>query len=161
MSEEEGSYWFIVLSLLAAAVLAVLPLTSALVWFRPEWLLLVLLYWAIMYPQRVGLLTAMVTGLLLDVLEGAPLGQNMLAMAIVVTLAGLMYQRLRVFTVAQQSLIVFLLVGLQQLIVQWLQNVQEAGADSFLFLLPALTSAVLWPLVLLSLRGVGRALGAN
>jgi rod shape-determining protein MreD len=158
MVVEEGpqGYWVILLSLLAAYVLAVLPLGSLLAWARPEWLLLAVVYWAIALPQRVGLFTAVVAGLGMDVLEGAVLGQNVLALALVTLLARLLYQRMRVFSLAQQSFTVFLLAGLHQLVCQWIQNLEGAGARSFLFLLPALTSALFWPPVLLTLRGLRR-----
>ena len=92
-----------------------------------------------------------------DVLEGAAIGQNMLALGVVVTLAGLMYQRLRVFTLAQQVSVVFVLAGIHQLIVQWLQGLQGLGIEGFRFLFPALTSAFLWPLVMPVLRSVRRS----
>jgi len=120
VSEPASGYWVIIASLLAAAILAVLPLGRTLAWWRPEWLLLVLVYWAIALPHRVGLFTALAVGLVLDVMDGAPIGQHMLSLGVVVTLARLMYQRLRVFTLAQQASVLFVLVGLHQLIGQWL-----------------------------------------
>lgn len=161
MNEPGSGYWLVPLSLLAAAVLAALPLQGDLAWWRPEWLLLLLIYWSITLPQRVGLFTALLVGLLLDVLEGAPLGQNMLALGITVVIAHLLHRRLRVFTLLQQALIVFVLVGLQQLIVQWLQSIQGAGASSFLFLLPALSSALLWPPLSIVMRGLRRSYGVG
>lgn len=157
MIERASGYWVIVLTLLVAAVLAVLPIGRGIAWFRPEWMLLVLVYWAIALPQRVGLVTALVVGLVVDVLEGAALGQNMLTLGIVVTLARLMYQRLRVFTPLQQALVIFVLAGIHQLVAQWLQSLQGNAANSFVFLVPALTSALLWPLVLPVLRGLRRS----
>jgi len=158
MAAKDGptGYWVILATLFMAYVLAVLPLGPWLAWLRPEWLLLVVTYWVIALPHRVGLLTAAVAGLLMDVLEGAVLGQNVLALALVALLARLLYQRMRVFSLAQQALTVFLLAGLHQLVCQWIQNLEGAGARSFLFLLPALTSALLWPLVLFLLRGARR-----
>ncbi|EED33895.1 rod shape-determining protein MreD [gamma proteobacterium NOR5-3] len=154
-------YWIIVASLLLAAVLAVLPLTRVLLWWRPEWILLVLLYWTIALPHRVGLVTALVVGLLADVMEGAVLGQNMLCLAVVVTLARLMYQRLRVFSLLQQASVIFVLAGLHQLITQWLQSLQGGGASGFVFLFPALSTALLWPLVMPVLRELRRSYKVN
>ncbi|MEE4278489.1 MAG: rod shape-determining protein MreD [Halieaceae bacterium] len=157
MSEPASGYWIILASLFIAMLLAMLPLGRSLAWWRPEWLLLVLVYWAIALPHRVGLLTALLVGLLIDVMEGAPIGQNMLSLSLVITLARIMYQRLRVFTLAQQASVVFLLAGLHQLIGHWLLGLQGVRIDGFLFLLPALTSALLWPPVMLLLRELRRA----
>lgn len=161
MSDSGAGYWIILLSFLIAAVLAILPLTRDLSWWRPEWPLLVLVYWTLALPDRVGLFTALTVGLVLDVLEGALIGQNMLALGFVVTIVQLMYQRLRLFTLLQQAAMLFVLVGIHQLIVQWVQSLQGAGASSFAFLLPALSSALLWPLLMPLLRGVRRGFGVS
>ena len=155
---EQGphGYLAIALSFLIALVLAVLPLPQWLLWGRPEWVALVLVYWVIALPHRVGLITALVLGLVLDVLEGAVMGQNAFALVVVATLALTLYQRLRVFSLWQQAGVVFVLIGIHQMLCQWVQNLQGAGAVTLLFLLPAFSSALLWPFVLHSLRGVRR-----
>lgn len=161
MSEPVHSYWVIVASLFLAALLAILPLGRPLAWWRPEWILLVLLYWTIALPHRVGFTTALLTGLFVDVWEGAAIGQNMLSLAVAVTLAGLMYQRLRVFTLPQQASVVFLLAGIHQLVSQWVQSLQGVGAGGFSFLYPALTTALLWPLLMPLLRELRRSYRVN
>ncbi|MDP5070349.1 MAG: rod shape-determining protein MreD [Congregibacter sp.] len=157
MSERLNGYWIIVASLLLAAVLAVMPLARSLIWWRPEWILLVLLYWTIALPHRVGLTTALSVGFLVDVMEGAVIGQNMLCLAVVVTLARLLYQRLRVFSPLQQASVIFVLAGIHQLMTQWLQSLQGGGAAGFGFLFPALSTALLWPLLMPALRELRRS----
>jgi rod shape-determining protein MreD len=141
---------------LLAALLAIFPFPNWLLWARPEWLALVLVYWVIALPNRVGIFTGLVLGVLLDVLEGALLGQNALSLAVLALLSLILYQRMRVTSLWQQSSMVFLLIGINQLICQWIQNLQGVGAQSLMFLLPAFTSALLWPVVLLILRGLRR-----
>ena len=155
---DEGpqAYWVILATFLVALVLAVLPLPHWLLWARPEWLALALIYWTIALPQRVGVLTALSLGVVMDVLEGAVLGQNGFALVVVAVLALLLYQRLRVFSLLQQAGVVFVLIGIHQLICQWVQNLEGAGAQTSLFLLPALTSALLWPVILHILRALRR-----
>lgn len=157
MADEGGQgYMVIVATFLVAYVLAVLPLPHWLVDGRPEWVALVLIYWCIALPQRVGVATGVVIGLGLDVLEGAVLGQNALSLLFVALLCVLLYQRLRVYSLWQQSAVVFVLVGIQQLLCQWVQSLEGIGAQSRLFLLPALTSALLWPVALHVLRQLRR-----
>lgn len=156
VQQQARGYWVILSSFLIAYVLAVVPLSGVAAWLRPEWLALVMIYWAIALPHRVGLVTALLAGLGMDVLEGAVIGQNMLALALVVLLSRLLYQRLRVFSMGQQALTVFFLAGVHQLVCQWIQTVEGAGARSLWFMLPALASAVFWPLVLVSLRRARR-----
>ena len=146
----------VVASFLVAALLAVVPLPEWLQWARPEWVALTLLYWCLALPHRVGIFTALLLGVLVDVLEGAVLGQNAFSLTVLALCALLVYQRLRVFSLWQQCGVEFVVIGLHQLIGQWVQNLEGAGARSLLFLLPALSSALLWPVVLQVLRSVRR-----
>lgn len=149
-------YWVIMATFLVAYVLAVLPLPHWLQWGRPELVALTLIYWTIALPHRVGMVTGLLLGIGLDALEGAALGQNAFALVIVALLCQLLYQRLRVFSLWQQAGMVFVLVGINQLVCQWVQNLEGVGARSLLFLLPALSSALLWPVILHLLRGLRR-----
>mgnify|MGYP000530709740 CR=1 FL=1 len=115
---QEGAhgYWLIIASFLVAYVLAVIPMPQWLLWARPEWVALTLIYWTIALPHRVGILTGLVLGIILDALEGAVLGQNAFALVVVALLSLTLYQRLRVYSLWQQAGVVFLLVGINQLI---------------------------------------------
>lgn len=162
MAEQgQHSYWVVLLSFLVAVILALVPLPVWSLWARPEWLALVLVYWTIALPHRVGIFTGLILGVMMDVLEGAVLGQNALALVVVASLSLILYQRMRVTNLWQQAAMVFLLVGINQLICQWIQNLQGVAAQTPLFLLPAFTSALLWPVVLHVLRGLRRHYEVN
>jgi len=154
-------YGVILLTFIAAYVLAVVPLPAWLQWGRPEWVALTLIYWTIALPQRVGIVTALLLGLGLDVVKGSVFGQNALALVVVALLALLLYQRLRVYSLWQQSGVVFILVGINMLICQWVQKLEGLSLLPRLFLLPALTSALLWPVILHVLRGLRRYYRVN
>ncbi len=156
MDQTQHAYWVVVATFLAAYLLAVIPLPAWLLWARPEWMALVLVYWAIALPHRVGLFTGLILGVVMDVLEGAVLGQNALSLIVLALLSLTLYQRMRVYNLWQQAAMVFLLVGIHQLICQWVQNLQGVAAQSLIFLLPAFTSALLWPVMLHVLRAVRR-----
>ncbi len=156
LQQEAHAYWVILATFAAAYVLAVLSMPQWLMWARPEWVALALIYWTIALPHRVGIFTGLVAGLLLDSLEGAALGQNALALVVVALLCLTLYQRLRQFSVLQQAGMVFVLVGINQLVCQWVQNLEGVGSPTLMFLLPAVSSALVWPLVLYTLRGLRR-----
>ena len=101
VDQEPGGYGVILLSFVAAYTLAVLPLPQWLLWGRPEWVALTLIYWAIALPHRVGMVTGLLLGVGLDVLEGAVLGQNAFALVVVALLSLTLYQRLRVYSLWQ------------------------------------------------------------
>ena len=148
--------WVILLSFMVALWLSVLPMPHWLQWARPEWVTLVLIYWVIALPSRVGMTVAFIVGLVLDVLEGAILGQHALALVVVAYVSTLLHQRLRMFVVWQQAAMVFVLVGINQLVVQWVHSLGTLGDRSMTFLLPALVSALLWPWIFSSLRHLRR-----
>jgi rod shape-determining protein MreD len=155
-TREGHGYWVILLTFVVAFVLSTVPLPAWLQWGRPAWVAVTLIYWCIALPQRVGIFTALVLGVGIDALEGSALGQNAFALIVVALLSLILYQRLRVYSLWQQAGVVFILVGINQLICQWVQNLEGLSQLPQLFLLPALTSALLWPVVLHLLRGLRR-----
>ncbi len=148
--------WVIALTLLVALWLSVLPLPDWALWWRPAWVAMVVLYWVLALPQRFGVGMAWLSGLLLDIVSGAQLGQNALALAILAYIVLLLYQRLRMFTRSQQAGLVFVLVGLNQLLGHWVQSLSGTVASNLYFLLPALVSALLWPWLFELLRRLRR-----
>ncbi|MDX5335963.1 MULTISPECIES: rod shape-determining protein MreD [Marinobacter] len=127
--------------------------------FRPEWLGLVVFYWTFRAPAQFGILMAWCLGLLLDVLEATPLGTNALGMALIAFLVLTIHQRLRMYPLPQQCLMVFLLLGINQMLVHFIKQLLGADTAGFSYLWPALTSAVVWPFVSGLLDRLNRKLG--
>lgn len=128
-----------------------------LIW-RPEWIGLLVFYWVFRAPHHFGIFFAATMGLVLDVIESATLGINMIAMAVVAFLVLTTHQRLRMFPLPQQCLMVFLLLGINQMLVHFIKQVLGDTQSGFAYLWPALTSAVAWPLVALVLDTLNRKL---
>lgn len=161
-SARARNVWVIVLSLVFAGVLAIVPLPLWLELWRPDWVALVLVYWVIALPHRVGLFTAWIVGFLLDVLEGNLLGLNSMVLTAMAYIALTLYQRLRMFTPLQQSMIMLMMVGTGQLFIFWVQAATGRNtADNLMFVMSAVTSALLWPLVFVSLRFWRRSFRVN
>ncbi len=144
-------------TLLIALWLSIMPLPEWARWARPEWVALVLIYWVLALPHRVGVGVAFVTGLVLDLIEGAPPGQNAFALVVIAYLGLILYQRMRMYALWQQAGIVFVLIGLNQLLCHWVQTLTTKVMPTMLFLLPALMSALIWPTVMLTLRKIRRS----
>jgi rod shape-determining protein MreD len=146
----------IALTFVVAMVLAILPLPDSvpieLGYLRPQWVVLVLIYWVIALPDRGGILAAWSIGLIVDVLLGSLLGQHGVAFILVAYIASSLYQRLRMFSLWQQSMIVFAIVGLNQLINFWIESIVGIGEWNLWYLLSSVVSALLWPSVFLLLR---------
>lgn len=140
----------------AALILSVVPMPAPFDAGRPMWLAMVVAYWVMALPHRVGLLTAWVAGLATDVLAGELFGQNALVLVLVAWLMLLLYQRIRRFPLWQQSLVMLPVLGIAQMVALWLSSLVGNRPPTLLYLLPAVISAVLWPWVFSVLRGVRR-----
>ncbi len=150
--------WVIYCSFLLSLMLSAMPLPTGLEWGWPEWVPMVLIYWCMALPHRVSLGTAWILGLLVDLLQGSYLGLNALALLLIAWITCLLYRRLRMYRILQQALVVLLLVALNQLISRWGQVLSGNGASNFMYLLPTLVSALVWPWLFVVLRSLRRAL---
>jgi rod shape-determining protein MreD len=136
------------LTLIGALVLSALPLPDSVVAFRPDWAVVVLLYWSLIAPRRYGLLTALWMGLALDTLSGALLGQHALALLIVVYLSQRFYLRIRVFPVSQLAVTVVLLLSMYQFTLFWIDGVAGRTVPLIERWGPVISGAVLFALIL-------------
>ena len=148
MRQEGGKRHLLLISFVAALVLAIVPLPAALAAYRPDWVPLVLIFWGLMAPERIGLLTAFAMGLALDTLSGALLGQHALAMVTVVYLSVRFHLLIRVFPVWQLSMTVFLLLVIYEFMLFWIDGVAGRSVPIIERWAPVVSGALVWPLVL-------------
>jgi rod shape-determining protein MreD len=139
-----SSWWASFSSLVATLALASVPLPDAIAPFRPDWVAVVLLYWSLMAPRHFSLLTAVWMGLALDTLTGALLGQNALALLVIVYLAEKFHLRLRVFPLSQLAITVLVLLGLYEFILFWIDGMAGRTVPVVERWLPPLTGTLAW-----------------
>ena len=154
-SQHRGG-WLITLSFVLALALSIVPLPTMLELLRPEWMAMVLIYWCMAVPSRVGVTIGWLVGLLQDVSRDALLGQYALAFALVAFLTLHLHQRLRVFPVWQQALSVAVLIMLESLVVLWVKGLTGQSPGFWKMMLPAFSSLFFWPVIYLLLRHVRR-----
>ncbi|SET63618.1 rod shape-determining protein MreD [Thalassotalea agarivorans] len=148
--------FIVVLTLFIALLAAIMPMPLGIDSFRPDWVLVVLLYWAMAIPVRVSVGTAWVMGLLLDILLGSLLGVHAIALMVPVFIAAVNCQKIRNFSVWQQALVVGVLSALQHLLVFWLQFVFLDVVFLPAYLYPVVTTVIIWPWAFLLLRNIRR-----
>ena len=158
MNEEtsNGGFFVTLATFLLAIVLSQVPLSVQLQWYRPDWILLVLMFWLMWAPNRVGLLYAFSICVLLDLSRGSTLGIGAFSLTLIAYLVQLSYRRLRVLPVSQQAFVVMLLVSVNQLIFYFMQWLTGNLGDSLMFLMPAVISAFAWPIVFILLKNLAR-----
>ena len=138
--------WIIVFSFVFSLMLTILPVPDwlALVW--PEWVLIVLIYWCLALPQRVGVGIGWIAGLMVDVAHGTLLGQHAFAMALVAFFTLKLHQRIRVFPIMQQAMIILLIVMVSRLAQLWVLGLSEKEPPIWwVYMIPAVCTAVIWP----------------
>jgi rod shape-determining protein MreD len=120
-------------------------LTGRAAWV-PDMLAVVLVFWTVHQPLRVGIGAAFVFGLLVDVHQGALLGQNAMAYTVLSFFAISMHRRLLWFPIPSQSLQVFPLFASAHVVELSLRMLAGGAFPGFWMLLAPVLEAVLWPL---------------
>ena len=143
----------IIMTIILAMFLMLVPLPDQLRFFRPEFVVMTLIYWAMALPWRVGIAVAWSVGLLMDVMLGGILGILALAYAFIIYLVLQFHLQLRQYPLWQQSLSVMSLV----LLVHITTVVMSPKVASLQMWLPAVTSTLMWPLMYSILRKLRRA----
>jgi len=104
MSRLRGKGWVMPVSFLLALLLALIPLPEVVLPMRPYWLALVLAYWVIETPDKVGLGFAFSIGLVADVMFGGILGEQALRLLVMAFILQRFRARIRFFPLSQQAL---------------------------------------------------------
>lgn len=139
------SYWQILLTTAIALLLTIVPLPQLLNFGRPDWMLLLVIYWSLNAPFMAGLMYAWGCGLLIDALIGTLTGQHALAYVLVATLAQQFHLRIRVFPVLHQAFVVLLLLTVYHFMLFWIDGIVGTTLFSWIRWLPALIGALIWP----------------
>lgn len=144
---------FIVFTFIVAALLNMLPVSGGwALWLRPDFVALLVLYWCIEQPQRVGFGSAFLLGLLMDVADGALFGQHALAYSILAYAGIALHRRVRMFKLAPQVMHVIPLLLLNDLIVLAIRTLAGANFPGYRYFAGSLVAAALWPVVSILLK---------
>ena len=151
---ELPSRYFVMLtvSLLLAMILTIIPLPAWAVWARPNWVLLVLIFWVAVSPLRVSVGTAFIVGLILDLLTGTLFAQHAFSFCVLAYVAIKLQQVLRVSPLWQQTLLIFLLAMFNLALQLWIMNIAGVPVTTVWYWISAPVSAIVWPWVTLLLH---------
>lgn len=153
---KKHSNHILVITIIVALLLSELPLPAIVAPYQPEWVILVLIYWSMALPERIGIGSAWFTGLLLDVLRDTLLGQYALAFALTIFITSKLYQRIRNFPLRQQVISIFLLMLIHTSLVVWIKALGGIYVNVSMILVPSFISAVFWPAIYFLLRYIRR-----
>ncbi len=142
----------LLVSYLIALVLMVMPMPLFLEAWRPDWLSLVIIYWVVALPHRVGMGSVLILGLVTDILMGSVFGIYATALLLMAYAPIRHFQRIRNYSLTQQALVVAVLILVKRVVVYELEHVLNDAVIHWSYLYPVLSSAVAWPWVYLILR---------
>lgn len=136
---------FIVTSMLVAFLLNLLPWGH---WVGiPDFVALVLVFWSIHQPRKVGIGIAFMMGLLMDVHDATLLGENALSYTLLSYFAIMIHRRVlwfKVWTQAAHVLPLLLMMQTVQLVVRIMVSGMFPG---WLYFMESVFAAALWPVV--------------
>lgn len=134
--------WFIALTLLVAIFLNLLPLGR--ITGVPDWIALVLAFWCVREPRKVGMAAAFMLGLIADVADASLMGQHALAYVLLAFAATSLSRRILWFPLGQQALhILPLLIG-TQFVMLLVRMIGGAEFPGLLYLIAPAFATLLW-----------------
>ena len=134
---------FIVVSLIAAFILNLLPTGQAP--GVPDFVALVLVFWSIHEPRKIGISIAFLMGLLMDIHQATLLGENALAYTLLSYFAIMIHRRVLWFPVSRQALHILPLMLFTQVVQLVVRAVISNKFPHWYFFVESFVSAALWP----------------
>ncbi len=137
----------VIVTIIIALMLMVMPLPDRAEPFRPDWVTLTLIYWAMMMPRTWSVGSAWIVGIVLDVAQGTILGQHALTLCFIVFVTVRFHLLMRVFPLPQLTATVFALLALYQFLLFWINGVAGVPVPAVGYWGPVITGTILWPVV--------------
>ncbi len=128
-------------SFFAAIVLEMLPWGG---FPAPGFLALILVFWNVYQPRRVGMVLAWLLGVVMDVYSGSLLGQHALAYSVLTFGAIALHRRLMWYSIAGQALQLLPLFILAQLVVMLVHFFFTGILPSWVHIFSPIMTAILW-----------------
>lgn len=143
---------FIAFTLIAALIVNFLPWSEPLLAVKPDFVALVVLYWCIQQPRKVGFAAAWLMGLTMDIADGSLLGQHALAYSVLAYAGIVLHRRVLMFTMRNQILHVIPILLLNDLIVLVIRKLAGADFPGSGYFVGSLFAGALWPVMCFLLK---------
>lgn len=143
----QAGYAGFLLTLIAAVALQIVVLPPSVAPFRPMWLALIIVYWALNAPNLPILVAAWVLGLSSDVLFNTALGQHALGLVLLAFVIRRLQPVLTMFPLWQSTLAMIPAWAGYGFLMFWIDGLTRHPADPMLRWMPVLSTALAWPLL--------------
>ena len=144
----------VIMSFIMGLMLTIMPLPTVLEAFRPDWLAILIIFWAMQLPRTWSVGSAWFIGIVLDVSQGTLLGQHALALCCVAFITVRFHLQMRVFPVPQLTATVLPILAIYQFLLFWINGVAGIDAPSIVYWGPVISGTILWPVVMVFLSSM-------
>jgi len=138
-------FFAVAFSSFIALVLTIVQLPAWLFHFWPDWIALVIIYWALISPSRIGPFVAFIIGTLLEVLFVRKFGVLGLGLATLAFIVNSTHQQLRVLSIWRQMIFVGLLIGIFKLLTGWLYGIVSDFTITREYWYSIVGGTIIWP----------------
>lgn len=132
-------------SFLVALMLSMLPL-GRIAWM-PDLMALVLVFWSVHQPHRIGMGSAFFIGLLVDVHQSSMLGQHALAYTLLSFMALIVHRRLVWYSVFSQAVQIFPLFAIAHATELFVRTISGGVFPGYAIAIAPVIEAAMWPIV--------------
>ncbi len=121
------------------------PLPDDLTLFRPYWVAMILIYWCLEAPDRVGTVTAFFAGIGVDLVYGNLLGQHALGLCVVAYIIQRSRLKIRFYPLWQQATVVLAVLLNDRVVNLWVYYLTGSGIPAWGYWVPPLAALAFWP----------------
>ena len=146
------------LSSIAALILMVMRVPDWLFNFWPDWIALVLVYWGLSKPERIGPLFGFLVGTILEVLFVRKFGALGFGYATLVFIVNSFNQQLKIIPLWQQTILVAIFISIVKIVVGWLYGIVADFTITAQYFYSMFGNLLLWPFVFILLDEFRRSM---
>lgn len=145
-SNSTSCYIIIAISIVIAIILSLASIPLNFQKIIPNFVPMVLLYWAIIEPQKVNVGVSWFAGLVLDLALGSTLGIHASAMAFMTWGLVTFFPNVRFYSLLQKDIVVASINFVGQFLLFWFEHIFGAVTVDYNFVLSCVATIVLWPI---------------
>jgi rod shape-determining protein MreD len=150
------------LTLLIGLCIQIIPWSTEYNIFKPHLLMLIMAYWLIALPHRIGMGMAFLLGIVLDLFSGSLLGIHAFILSCIAYLLMFKFQLIRNLALWQQSIIIFAVsLCYNSLVFLFQVSIYHTITISPLILVSSIVDGILWIVIYLFLRLIRRSFAIN
>ena len=151
----------LLVSIFFAMVLVVMRLPQWAEAWRPDWIALVVIGWAVFAPGVCGPVFGMLTGLAVDVVLAESFGVHALTYTLLAYMANVLSFQIRMYTLLQQAVVVFGLTLIARFISGFLLGIDTETFTELRYWMPLIANMLVWPWIYFSLRSTKIAMAES